>query len=143
MTNAAASPVRRAAGLMASAAVVAVVIAAVAIGVTRRDTPPSPPPPAADPMKVVVLAAPDGTLDKAPAWFMWKPLAGAALYELRLYADDATILWTSRQVTVTELNRPPAIALPSAHQYHWQVRAFADGKMIGESRLATFEIIAR
>ena len=94
-------------------------------------------------MKVVLLVSPDGTLEKAPAWFGWKRLAGATAYELRLYADDATILWTSPQVAATELNRPAAIALPSAHQYHWQVRAFADGKMIGESRLATFEIIVR
>jgi hypothetical protein len=143
MTSAPASTGRRAAGLMASAAVVAVVIAAVAVGLTKHDPPPSPSPPAAAAMPEVRLEVPDGTLEKAPAFFGWKRLAGATAYEVRLYADDATILWTSRQVDAITINRPPSIALPSAHQYHWQVRAFADGKMIGESRLATFEIIPR
>lgn len=130
---------------MASAAVVAIAIAAVAIGVTPKDAQQGKPradaPSTEETLKAIVLVVPDGTLDKSPGWFEWRALPGATAYELRLYADDATIIWTSRQAPATVVNRPPSLKLPSGHQYHWQVRAFADGKAIGESRLATFEII--
>src|SRR5579872_207776 len=44
----------------------------------------------------ITLVAPDGTLKAAPPRFEWRPLAGATLYELKLYADDARVLWSVR-----------------------------------------------
>jgi hypothetical protein len=89
---------------------------------------------------LITLLAPDGTLKRAPSRFEWQPLAGATSYELTLYADDARVLWTSERGTATAVDRPAAIALPTGQQYHWQVQAFAGEKVMGESRLATFEV---
>ena len=140
-------------GRMALAGTLAVVMAAVAAGVTMMNLTPAgagvgvsgrataTEARAADSLKVIVLASPDGTLKNAPARFEWQALDGATAYELKLYADDATVLWASPQGTATAVDRPPTIVLPTGQQYHWQVRAFANGKVVGESRLATFEII--
>jgi hypothetical protein len=127
---------------MLPAVIVAVAIAAIAIAVSQRDAPASSKPAAASEPRLtpVTVVAPDGTLKTAPSAFEWKPLVGADAYELTLYADDARVLWTSPRDAKTTVERPAAVALPINQQYHWQVQAFANGKAIGESRLATFEI---
>jgi hypothetical protein len=131
--------------LILPAVVVAVVIAAIAIAVSQREAaaPVASAAPAANAepqLKPIALVAPDGTLNAAPSAFEWKPLAGADAYELKLYADDARVLWTSPRDAKTTVERPASVALPINQQYHWQVQAFAGGKAIGESRLATFEL---
>jgi hypothetical protein len=125
---------------MAVAALGAIVAAAIAISVTNHDDHAARPEMQAEQLKAITVGSPDGTLKGAPTRFEWQPLAGADAYELKLYADDARVLWTSPRSAATTVERPPAITLPAAQQYHWQVQAFAGNKTIGESRLTTFEI---
>jgi hypothetical protein len=129
---------------MIAAAVIAAVVAAIAISLTdsgergvRRAASEVE---HGDRLPPITLVAPDGTLQRAPSRFEWRPLAGATSYELKLYADDARVLWTSERSAATAVDRPATVALPTGQQYHWQVQAFAGEKVMGESRLATFEI---
>jgi hypothetical protein len=129
---------------MIVAAVVAALVAAVAINLTdsgeRGARGAARQVEDRDRLAPMTLVAPDGTLKSAPSRFEWRPLTGATSYELKLYADDARVLWTSERGAATAVDRPATVVLPTGQQYHWQVQAFAGEKVMGESRLATFEI---
>ncbi len=92
-----------------------------------------------EPSELVSLVGPDGPVTEIPDQFRWEPVASADTYQVRVYAADGTLVWTSEELTEPRVAWPDSISLGEA-TYYWGVSAFSAGDIVAESGLASVEL---
>jgi hypothetical protein len=94
-----------------------------------------------EPSELVSLVGPDGPVTERPDRFRWEPVASADTYQVRVYAADGTLVWTSEELMESSAAWPDSISLGEA-TYYWGVSAFSAGDIVAESGLASV-VLAR
>jgi hypothetical protein len=79
-----------------------------------------------------------GPLTSARPVFEWAAVGGSPTYQVIVKNSDDDVVW-QQQTSETKLVYPSAVAALSAGPYSWEVRARADGKVVGEQS-ANFEV---
>jgi hypothetical protein len=87
-----------------------------------------------EPDSAVDIIGPDGVVAEAPTEFEWVTVDGADIYQVRIYAEDGTLVWTSDDLAGTSVAWPDTVTL-GATPYYWGVTALADGEIVAESGL--------
>jgi len=64
-------------------------------------------------------------------FFEWAPVAGNPTYQLTLKNEDGDTIWQTR-TTQTNASYPENMKPLAPGLYNWEVRATADGKIVGE-----------
>ena len=126
--------------LMPALAAAATVL--VAVGVSRMFVAPQP---ASTPAlrsrtaPSLVPIEPMATLPGAPERFRWEKFDTIETYRILLFTADGTPLWTSGDVSATELAWPSGVERRTG-DYLWRVSGFRDGAAVVESRMIAFRI---
>lgn len=79
-----------------------------------------------------------GPLAAARPVFEWAPVGGSPTYHMTVKNSDDDVVW-QQQTSATKLAYPAGIAALPPGLYSWEVRAQADGKVVGE-QIANFEV---
>jgi len=79
-----------------------------------------------------------GTLTTARPVFEWIPVAGSPTYQVTVKNSDDDIV-LQQQTSGSKLAFPASVAALPSGNYSWEVRARADGKIVGE-QTANFEV---
>lgn len=79
-----------------------------------------------------------GPLTSARPVFEWAPVGGSPTYQLSLKNSDDDVVW-QQQTSATKVAYPANIAALAPGLYSWEVRARADGKLVGE-QIANLEV---
>jgi anti-sigma factor ChrR (cupin superfamily) len=85
---------------------------------------------------VAVAITPSGTLSSSPPQFTWRPMAGATRYEITLFRDDGTRVWTEK-ANGTSLTPPQPLGVG---RYYWRVRGVGADDSHVDAPLTRFEI---
>jgi hypothetical protein len=92
-----------------------------------------------EPSELVEIVGPDGAVTETSNQFRWEPVPGAEIYQVRVYAEDGTLVWTSEDLTEPSVAWPESVTL-GTDTYYWGVTALRDGEIVAESGLATVEL---
>jgi hypothetical protein len=87
----------------------------------------------------LVVLRPRGAQTGPPESFEWQPVPGASGYQVEVFSEDGTPLWTSPLLVTTRAERPATLSLAPG-RYYWRVRANAAGSIASESTLVEFDI---
>ena len=79
-----------------------------------------------------------GPLTTTRPIFEWIPVAGSPTYQLTVKNSDDDVVW-QQQTSETRVTLPAGVAALPSGTYSWEVRARADGKIVGEQS-ANFEV---
>jgi hypothetical protein len=79
-----------------------------------------------------------GPLTAARPVFEWAPVGTSPTYQVTVKNSDDDVVW-QQQTSETKLAYPASNAALSPGSYSWEVRARADGKVVGE-QTANFEV---
>lgn len=93
----------------------------------------------ADSGALVVVIEPEGLVTVVPEEFRWEPVADADRYQVRLFTEDGTVVWTSAELTETAAGWPDEVTLESG-AFYWQVAALHAGEIIGDSNLTPLQL---
>jgi hypothetical protein len=123
---------------LAAAAVAAVTLSVVLL---RRDLSPGSTEPVARSATGALLLAiePSGKLGKPPGRFRWQAVAGVETYRVLLFSADGLPVWSSGDVTATEVPWPAAIEARRGG-FLWRVEGWRGGAAVTESRMTAFDI---
>ena len=92
-----------------------------------------------EPGELVEIVGPNGAVTSTPTQFEWQAVSGAKIYQVRVYAEDGTLVWTSDDLTATSTAWPASVTLGAA-PYYWGVTALSDGEIVAESGLTIVEL---
>ena len=79
-----------------------------------------------------------GPLSTSRPVFEWAAVGGSPTYQVTVKNSDDDSVW-QQQTSATKLAYPATMPALSAGLYSWEVRAQADGKLVGE-QVANFEV---